>query len=121
MGNAFVFVGLLIAQAGAVPRVPGEVRVIRDDWGVPHIFAAREDDGYYGLGYALAEDRLETLLYRYVAASGRLAEVFGADSLAKDIERARWLHVDAAQRAYARMPSQLRKNYDAFIAGIQRY
>jgi acyl-homoserine-lactone acylase len=121
MGNAFVFIGFIIAQAAAIPRVPGEARVIRDDWGVPHIYAAREENGYFGLGYALAEDRLGTLLYRYVAASGRLAEVFGADSLPKDIERARWMHIEAAKRAYTRMPKQLRQNYDGFAAGIQRY
>ena len=62
MGNAFVFVTVMFAQAATVARTPGETRIIRDEWGVPHIYAAREEDGYYGLGYALAEDRLNTLL-----------------------------------------------------------
>src|SRR5882762_1114279 len=44
----------------------GTVTVYRDDWGVPHVYASREEDGFYGLGYAQAEDRLEGILRRYL-------------------------------------------------------
>jgi hypothetical protein len=35
-----------------------EVEILRDPWGIPHVFAAAESDGFFGLGYAAAEDRL---------------------------------------------------------------
>jgi penicillin amidase len=37
----------------------GQVTMFRDRWGMAHLYAAREEDGFFGLGYATAEDRLE--------------------------------------------------------------
>jgi penicillin amidase len=78
----------------ALPRTSGRtvvngigapVEIVRDRWGVPHIFAASDDDGYFGLGFAVAQDRLFQLeLLRHVG-QGRLAELFGRDVL--DVDR----------------------------------
>ena len=35
----------------------GQVTIFRDRWGMAHLYAAREEDGFFGLGYATAEDR----------------------------------------------------------------
>jgi acyl-homoserine-lactone acylase len=104
-----------------VSQAPSEVTVVRDDWGVPHVFAAREADGYYGLGYAMAEDRLESVLRRWLAASGRLASVFGPDSLSKDLARLEWRHLEAARAGLARTSPQLRADYAMLVAGVRRY
>jgi acyl-homoserine lactone acylase PvdQ len=61
------------SQAAEVAiEVPGagRVAVYRDYWGVPHVFAANEPDGYFGMGYAQAEDQL-TLLIEMFNAQGR--------------------------------------------------
>jgi len=100
---------------------PGTVTIVRDDWGVPHVFAEREQDGFYGYGYALAEDRLENVLRRYLAAESRLASVYGVDSVEKDFWRLRFMHLEVARRSFAQMPPQLRRNYTSFVAGIGRY
>ena len=115
---------IVASSAGAqasIDRTPGRATILRDDWGVPHIYAAREEDGYYGLGYATAEDRVENLLRRYLGASGRLASVFGADSLEKDFWRLRWMHLEAARNSLRRMSPQLRRNYTSYVDGIARY
>jgi len=66
------------APIGApVPAAAGSVRLLRDSWGLPHIYAEREADGYYGLGYALAQDRLEQVLLTYRIIQGSSAEFFG--------------------------------------------
>ena len=41
---------------------PESLTLIRDEWGVPHIYAESEDAGYYGLGYAQAQDQGERVL-----------------------------------------------------------
>jgi len=71
-------VGLaLVGGQAAESAKAGEAEVIRDAWGVPHVFAKREVDGFFGLGYVCAEDRrLQMELFRR-RAHGRLAEVFG--------------------------------------------
>jgi acyl-homoserine lactone acylase PvdQ len=58
------FAGLATAHAGhPQSRVDPKhsVTIYRDNWGVPHIYAEREEDGFYGLGYAQAQDRLPGL------------------------------------------------------------
>ncbi|MEA2765599.1 MAG: acyl-homoserine-lactone acylase [Gemmatimonadaceae bacterium] len=102
-------------------RAPGRVTIVRDDWGVPHLYAAREEDGYYGLGYAMAEDRLENLLRRYLAAESRLASAFGRDSVEKDLWKLRWMHLENARASLARSSPQMQRDYTSFIRGIERY
>jgi acyl-homoserine-lactone acylase len=64
----------------------GKVRIVRDTFGLPHIFAANEPDAMYGLGYATAEDRLNQIFSTLYMAEGRLTELIGGkDSLESDI------------------------------------
>lgn len=64
--------------------VTGRVEIVRDNHAVPHIFAEHEQDLFYGLGYAHAEDRLWQLLMLRRTAQGRLSEVFGERTLKID-------------------------------------
>jgi len=71
----------------AEARVPGlsaPVTIVRDGFGVPHIYAGSEADGWYALGYAHAQDRLWQMDIEYRAAAGRLAEVLGSQGLESD-------------------------------------
>ena len=97
------------------------VTIHRDDWGVPHIYAGEESLGYYGLGYAQAEDQLTKLLGGVYWMMGRQAELTGAADLAGDIERRRWRHLETAERGLVNLSPALRRNYAAFVAGVDRY
>jgi penicillin amidase len=76
-----------------LPSVDGDERllglheraeVLRDTFGVPHIFAANEHDAFFLQGFVTAQDRLFQMdLYRR-AAAGRLAEVLGEPGLDSD-------------------------------------
>jgi acyl-homoserine-lactone acylase len=105
-------------EAGAAGR---SVTVYRDDWGVPHVYAEREEDGFYGLGYAQAEDQLEPLLGAVYWARGRRAELEGEAHLAGDIERRRWRHAEEGTAALERLGPQVGANYDAFVDGMKRF
>lgn len=64
----------------------GKVRIVRDTYGLPHIFATNEPNAMYGLGYATAEDRLNQIFTTMYIAEGRLAELTGEkDDLESDI------------------------------------
>lgn len=61
------------------------VEIVRDRWGVPHIFAGSDEDAYFALGYVHAQDRLFQLdLTRHVS-QGRLAELVGEPGLDLDL------------------------------------
>jgi hypothetical protein len=76
------------------------VVVYRDDWGVPHVYADREDDGFYGLGYAQAENRLSGILKKFLAVRGESASVFGPGAVEADLRAGQWMHLEQAQRGY---------------------
>src|SRR5215470_10155982 len=71
---------LTFAASAFVPspiRGDKKVEILRDEYGVPHIFATTEAAAAFGSGYAQAEDRLEELLRHYRRAEGTMAEAFG--------------------------------------------
>ncbi len=67
----------LTAGVLAVPGLRAPVEVIRDRWGVPHIFAKNTPDLFFTQGYVQAQDRLWQMEFFRRTASGRLAEIFG--------------------------------------------
>src|SRR5688500_1196686 len=67
-----------------------DVRVLRDEWGVPHIYAASVGDLFFAQGYVAAQDRLWQMEMWRRTAEGRLAEVLGAEAVGRD-RRARLL------------------------------
>jgi len=119
-------VGLLCGCSSAWKIPPAEsadasVTVYRDDWGVPHIYAATEEMGFYGLGFAQAEDSLQKLLGAVYWSQGRRAELEGDAWLASDIEQRRWRHAIEGSEGFERFDPHLKKNYRYFIAGLQRF
>jgi penicillin amidase len=62
----------------------GEVEVLFDTYGVPHIYAQTMEDAYFALGYVHAQDRLFQMEMLRRAAGGRLAEILGEDLLPVD-------------------------------------
>lgn len=68
----------------SVNGTSGRVEIVRDNRAVPHIFSEVENDVYFGLGFAHAQDRLWQMLMLRRTAQGRLSELFGADTLRVD-------------------------------------
>jgi acyl-homoserine-lactone acylase len=97
------------------------VTLYRDDWGVPHVYADREEDGFFGLGYAQAEDRLEGILRQYLMVQGKSASVFGPEAVSADLHALQWMHLEQARSGFKRLEPQLQKDYESFVAGIRRY
>src|SRR5262249_12885907 len=62
-------------------KLGGEIRIRRDEWGIPHVFAQNDTDLFFGFGYVTAEDRLFQLDYLRRRALGRLSEVLGPEGL----------------------------------------
>jgi len=80
-----VLVGAVcLAFQGFSPAASGDVEIVRDQWGVPHVFAATGEGGFFGVGYAAAEDRIVQMDLFRRRARGRLAEVYGADLVESD-------------------------------------
>ena len=68
----------------AVPGLAAPVRVVRDKWGIPHIYAASASDLFFAQGYVMAQDRLWQMEMWRRTAEGRLGEVLGPQAFARD-------------------------------------
>ncbi len=67
-----------------LPGLSQPVEILRDRWGVPHIYAKTDDDLFFAQGYITASDRLFQLdLWRRVG-TGKLSEVLGPNFVARD-------------------------------------
>ena len=87
VGAAYFYLRLslpLMAGEAAVSGIAAPVEVLRDAYGVPHIFARSERDAQFALGYVHAQDRLWQLEMNRRIAAGRLAEVLGPAALDSD-------------------------------------
>ena len=100
--------------------VQGRVQILRDGAGVPHIFADHTSDVYFGLGLAMAQDRLWQMDRLRRRAFGRQAEILGADYIAADIAHST-VGIDLiAAREVAAIDPATRALVDAFTDGINR-
>lgn len=98
--------------------VKGSVRIERDDWGIPHVFAENDDDLFFGFGYATAQDRLFQLDYLRRRASGQLSEVLGPEGLELDlVARTVGLHL-IAEREWESLPEETRRLVIAYSNGV---
>src|SRR2546427_11714516 len=84
------------------------VNVLRDRWGVAHIYAQNQHDLFFAQGFVVAQDRLFQMELWKRSGEGRLAEILGAAALSRDLN-ARLLRyrgdIDAEYRSYALLSS----------------
>src|SRR6202007_2365164 len=80
---------LLATRGDPPPAHSYDTEIVRDNFGVPHIFGATDADVAYGIGYAHAEDDFSTLQEVLAMVRGRLGALTGADGAKADY--AGWL------------------------------
>ena len=98
-----------------------QVEIIRDDFGVPHIYGKTDADAVFGLLYAQAEDDFKRIERNYIWAIGRLAEVDGEQALYSDLRARLFMTIEQAKSAYQHSPASLKALCDAFADGLNYY
>ena len=114
----------LAIATGAQAKEPGDggVSIIRDTYGVPHVFASTEASLWYGVGYAAGQDRLWQAEILRRTAKGTTAELFGAGALAGDIS-VRALFGNDARRMelFESASDEAKLALTAYAAGLNAY
>src|SRR5882724_1888590 len=119
---------LLLTLSPTLPAAPihlsglqKEVEILRDRWGVPHIYAATQHDLFFAQGYITALDRLFQIDLWRRAGTGRLAEILGPSAVARDqLARAVNFHGDWSAE-WAAYGADTRSIVTAFTDGINAY
>ncbi|MEM1055016.1 MAG: penicillin acylase family protein [Bacteroidota bacterium] len=98
------------------------VEIVRDEWGVPHIYGPTETAAFYGQGFAVAQDRLFQMETFWRVSTGRMAEIMGPSAVATD-QGIRTVFYTPEERAtqFDALPADVRAMLDAYIAGINAY
>ena len=113
----------------------GKVELLRDRWGVPHVFADTDAGAMYGLGYATAQDRAFQMYYNLRIIQGRLAEVVGdvkvgvtrqapqgrTSALRSDIQMRTIGYWPAAQETAGQLDPEARQLLEAYSRGVNDY
>ncbi|MFC3414963.1 acylase [Algoriphagus hitonicola] len=98
-----------------------QVEIIRDDFGVPHIYGKTDADAVFGLLYAQCEDDFRRVERNYIWAIGRLAELEGEGAIYSDLRAKMYMTEEEAKEAYESAPDWLRELCQAFADGVNYY
>ncbi|MEN9549806.1 MAG: hypothetical protein RIR12_2397 [Bacteroidota bacterium] len=98
-----------------------QVTIIRDHFGVPHIYGKSDADAVFGLLYAQCEDDFKRVEMNYIEKLGRMSEVKGESSLADDLYIKLIIDSAAAVADYKKSPIWLQKLLNAYADGINYY
>ena len=122
-----ILVGLATwERALAEPPAPDaarryDVRIVRDSWGVPHIFGKTDADVAYGIGYAHAEDDFATLQEVFAAVRGRGGALVGEEGAKIDFALELTDARAVAKRQMPKLAPDTRALLVGYAAGFNRY
>ena len=130
MTRILLFLSIISLSCSQSPKNPevasweeqaANITIIRDDFGVPHVYGKTDADAVFGLLYAQCEDDFNRVEQNYLWATGRLAEVEGETALYSDLRARLFMTKAEAIAHYEGSPPWLKKLCDAFADGINYY
>ncbi|HJS44254.1 MAG TPA: penicillin acylase family protein [Gemmatimonadales bacterium] len=99
-------------------RQAQNVTIVRDDWGIAHVYGKTDADAVFGMEYAQAEDDFNRIETNYLNSLGRLAEAEGEGAVFQDLRQRLFVDPDSLRAQYARSPAWLKRLMDAFADGL---
>ena len=99
----------------------GTVDVLRDERGIPHVYADTPEDLFFAQGYVQAQDRFYEMDFRRHITSGRLSEMFGTSQVDTDkfLRASGWYRV--AEKEVPLLSAETRRNLDSYTKGVNAY
>ena len=112
---------LLMAKTGLTQTDPTSIEIIRDNYGVPHIFAATDAQVAYGLAWAHAEDDFKTIQETFLPTKGLLGRHMGKQGAVLDylVELLRCR--ESVEAHYNDLSKDVLKVVEGYVAGLNRY
>ena len=133
---AFCAIPAIAISAPAAPQAAGQlspaevlrlqaiakrVTILRDKWGIPHIYGKSDADAVFGMLYAQAEDDFKRVELNFINAMGRLAEVEGEKALYQDLRMKLFITPEQLKAQYKASPEWLKKLMVAWADGLNFY
>ncbi|WP_374586261.1 penicillin acylase family protein [Pseudoduganella sp.] len=109
------------AEASRLQAIAKRVTIMRDKWGIPHIYAKTDADAVFGMLYAQAEDDFKRIELNFINAMGRLAEVEGEKALYQDLRMKLFITPEQLKSQYKASPEWLKRLMVAWADGLNFY
>ncbi len=108
-------------EVAAWQRQAADVTILRDDWGIPHVYGKTDADAVFGVMYAQAEDDFNRVETNYLNSIGRLAEAEGESEVYRDLRMKIFIDPDDMKAQYKASPDWLKKLMNAFADGLNYF
>ncbi|MEO6237155.1 MAG: penicillin acylase family protein [Vicinamibacterales bacterium] len=102
-------------------RHAGNVTIVRDNWGIPHVYGKTDADAVFGVIYAQAEDDFNRVETNYLNAMGRLAEAEGEREIYRDLRMKIFIDPSDMKAQYDKAPAWLKSLMNAYADGLNYY
>lgn len=102
-------------------REARDVTIIRDVWGIAHVYGKTDADAVFGMIYAQAEDDFNRVETNFINAMGRLAEAEGESKIYQDLRMKLFIDPEEIKKDYAKSPEWLKKLMNAWADGLNYY
>jgi acyl-homoserine lactone acylase PvdQ len=97
------------------------VTIVRDDWGIAHIYGKTDADAVFGMIYAQAEDDFNRVETNYLNSMGRLAEAEGEAKIYQDLRMKLFIDPQDLKKLYGESPAWLKTLMTAWADGLNFY
>ncbi|WP_017496015.1 penicillin acylase family protein [Flavobacterium sp. WG21] len=108
-------------EAARLENLAQQVSIIRDNWGIPHVYGKTDADAVFGLLYAQCEDDFKRIEMNYIEKLGRLSEIKGQAVLYNDLEIKLLIDTEEAKADYKKAPLWLKKLLNSYADAINFY
>ncbi len=108
-------------EIAAWERRAKNVEIVRDDWGIAHVFGRSDADAVFGMIYAQAEDDFNRVERNYLLSMGRLAEAEGEGEIYRDLRMKLFIDPADMKAKYRQSPAWLKALMNAWADGLNFY
>ena len=108
-------------EVAAWEKQAGNITIVRDTWGIAHVYGKTDADAVFGVIYAQAEDDFNRVETNYLNSMGRLAEAEGEREIYRDLRMKIFIDPDDMKAQYQKSPEWLKALMNAWADGLNFY
>jgi len=108
-------------EVAAWEKQAENITIIRDTWGIAHIYGKTDADAVFGVMYAQAEDDFNRVETNYINGMGRLAEAEGEKEIYRDLRMKLFIEPSDMKAQYEKAPAWLKTLMNAYADGLNYY
>src|SRR5216117_2059140 len=108
-------------EVAAWEKQAQNITIVRDTWGIPHVYGKTDADAVFGVVYAQAEDDFNRVETNFINGMGRLAEAEGEKEIYRDLRMKLYIDPDDLKTKYQSSPDWLKALMNAWADGLNYY